>query len=91
MGERVTMPRLSSFVLGIGSVGIGAQLRTVRRLEGWTQGEIADALQVSVPTVSSWERGLTSPTLAQFMQWCDLLDYDAVVTPAGGFTGTGRE
>ena len=36
-------------------------LKTLRLKKGFTQGDLAEKLGVTTPTVSSWERGNSSP------------------------------
>ncbi|MCC4501062.1 helix-turn-helix domain-containing protein [Limosilactobacillus reuteri] len=36
-------------------------LKSMRVKQGLTQKEVAEKLHVTVPTVSSWERGISSP------------------------------
>lgn len=44
---------------------VGARVRAVRRGAGLTQKQLAAALGVESITVSRWERGVTSPSLAR--------------------------
>ncbi|HSH43436.1 MAG TPA: helix-turn-helix transcriptional regulator [Arenicellales bacterium] len=38
---------------------IGERIRELRLAEGWSQGELARRIQVSRPTVTQWENGVT--------------------------------
>jgi len=44
--------------------GLGEHLAQLRKKQGLTQREVADALHVSNKTVSKWERGTTSPDIS---------------------------
>lgn len=43
---------------------IGKNIRTIRERRGLTQSDLADKLQISDKTVSSWEVGRTEPGIA---------------------------
>lgn len=45
---------------------IGNILSELRKKNGWTQGELAEKLNVSTKTVSKWERGHGYPEITQF-------------------------
>lgn len=40
----------------------GEALKRARELRHWSQSEVAEALGISLSTVSRWERGLISPS-----------------------------
>lgn len=44
----------------------GQDLRTLRKRFGWNQTELAEALEVSVPTVSRWENLETVPVTIEY-------------------------
>ena len=43
---------------------------------GLTQGEVALKLNISQATLSSWERGITDPTIKQIRAMCALYGCD---------------
>ena len=51
---------------------IGYNLRTIRKLHGYTQQYVADICKVSSQTVSRWEKGLTFLSPERIKQLCDL-------------------
>ena len=54
----------------------GEKLAAARAARGMTQGELAEALNVSRSTVSSWERSRTQPDLQTLRALSDLLGSD---------------
>ncbi len=48
-------------------------LRQRRRLAGWTQAALADALGVGISSVSRWESGENAPTAKQAVAIAELL------------------
>jgi transcriptional regulator with XRE-family HTH domain len=52
--------------------GVGARLRTARRAAGLTQKQLAEALDVESITVSRWERGVTTPSLARLRRIAEI-------------------
>jgi len=50
------------------------QLRRARHLKGWTQSELAEALNTDFETVSRWERGTTVPSAYFREKLCSVLD-----------------
>ena len=42
-----------------------ANLKRLRLGRGWTQGQLAHSLSVTVSTVQNWEQGRTQPSLDQ--------------------------
>jgi transcriptional regulator with XRE-family HTH domain len=45
--------------------GVGDRIRNARRTAELTQSQLAEALAVEAITVSRWERGVTTPSLAR--------------------------
>lgn len=43
---------------------LGERIRTLRLQRGWTQQQLGDRLGVAGITISSWEKGRNSPTVA---------------------------
>src|SRR6266480_5900403 len=50
------------------------QLRRARHLKGWTQSELAEALDTDFETVSRWERGVTLPSTYFREKLCHVLN-----------------
>jgi transcriptional regulator with XRE-family HTH domain len=64
--------------------GVGARLRTARRSAGLTQKQLGEALDVEAITVSRWERGVTTPSLARLRRIAEITQTtvsDLVRTP----------
>ena len=57
----------------------GEILKELRKDKNLTQKNIAQALNVTVATVSHWECGYQEPSLKDFSQLCDLLEVSADV------------
>lgn len=53
---------------------LAERLKTMRATKNWTQGELAEKLQVSRSTVSSWETGRSYPDLEMVMYISDQFD-----------------
>lgn len=51
---------------------IGIQIKEHRKLLGWTQKELAEKINVSDKTVSSWETGRTYPELSLLVELSEL-------------------
>lgn len=49
-------------------------LRSLRRIQDMTQGEMANALDVTQATVSEWERGKSKPSRRRLTRLAHLLD-----------------
>ncbi len=49
-------------------------LKYLRKLKNIGQAELAQALNVSVKTVSHWETSYTEPSIAQLIQLADFFD-----------------
>ena len=50
------------------------KLMHLRKLNGWSQEELADKLNVSRQTISNWELGDTSPDAKKLIQISKLFD-----------------
>lgn len=50
------------------------KIKSFRKEKGWTQKELAEQLNVSDKTISSWETGRTYPDLDSLIQLADLFD-----------------
>jgi len=46
-------------------MNIGSQIKNLRRERGITQEHLAEYLNISVPAISQWECGKTSPDISQ--------------------------
>jgi transcriptional regulator with XRE-family HTH domain len=53
------------------------RLRRVRHLKGWTQSDLAEALDTDFETVSRWERGIAVPSAYFREKLCEVLDKTA--------------
>jgi type I restriction enzyme M protein len=58
----------------------GAELRAARKAKGWTQGRLAELIEGTQSAVSSWERGVASPSAAQVTQLVAALAAEAQPT-----------
>jgi transcriptional regulator with XRE-family HTH domain len=72
-GERFQSVIGTPGLTGQGS-DVGARLRTARRAAGLTQKQLAQELGVEPITVSRWERGVTSPSLARLRRIAQLTE-----------------
>jgi transcriptional regulator with XRE-family HTH domain len=55
---------------------LGAELKNARRARGITQAQLAEAVEVTRPTVSRYEDGTRFPDLAMVGKICEALDLD---------------
>lgn len=53
---------------------IGEQIKEHRKHGGWTQKELAERLNVSDKTISSWETGRTYPELTLLVELSELFN-----------------
>lgn len=56
---------------------IGEKIRTLRRSQGWSQGELADRIGVSRQSVSKWELAEAVPDAGNIVKLCDLFAISA--------------
>jgi transcriptional regulator with XRE-family HTH domain len=54
-------------------VAIGSDIRDARRRQGWTQGDLAARLEVSMRTISRWEAGVSAPRFKERQRLAELL------------------
>jgi transcriptional regulator with XRE-family HTH domain len=54
-------------------MAIGSEIRDARRRKGWTQGDLAARLTVSMRTVSRWESGVSAPRFKERERLAELL------------------
>ncbi|MCC4467311.1 helix-turn-helix transcriptional regulator [Limosilactobacillus reuteri] len=52
-------------------------LKSLRYQKGYTQADVANKLGVTIPTVSSWERGLSKPYPKYIPKLADILGVSA--------------
>jgi len=52
----------------------GENLRQLRTAEGIGQIKLAEALNISVKTISHWETNYTEPSISQLIQLADFFD-----------------
>jgi len=50
------------------------KIKSLRKEKNWTQKELAEKLNVSDKTISSWETGRTYPDIDSLIQLADLFD-----------------
>ena len=78
----VTMPSVKSFMV-TGSVvtgdSIGGELRALRLLRGFSQKELAAAVDISAPQVSQIETGAYTPSLDTLTRFLEVLDAHLVI------------
>ena len=55
-------------------IKIGTFISERRKAKGWTQGQLAEKLEITDKAVSKWETGRSMPDLSLFMPLCALLD-----------------
>ncbi len=48
------------------------RIRELREAAGMTQADLADRLQVSVPTVSRWENGVIRPSVGNLIELAEI-------------------
>ena len=55
-------------------IKMGAFIAERRKVKGWTQGQLAEQLEITDKAVSKWETGRSMPDVSLFMPLCALLD-----------------
>lgn len=55
-------------------ISFGENLRQLRTVEGIGQKDLAQALNISVKTISHWETNYSQPSVAQLIQLADFFD-----------------
>ncbi|KQB98975.1 helix-turn-helix domain-containing protein [Pedobacter sp. Hv1] len=53
---------------------IGKNIRQLRQKNGWSQGEVAKRLQISIPAFSKIETGITDINISRLDQIADLFE-----------------
>lgn len=66
---------------------LGKQVVAARGLLGWTQGQLANAADVAIDTIVSWERGEHQPREATVRRVVDVIDARGVEFTNGGQPG----
>lgn len=56
------------------SVGFPKNLKELRLAKGLGQGELADALNTTLKTISHWETGYSEPSIAQLLALAKFFD-----------------
>ena len=56
------------------SVGFPKNLKELRLAKGLGQGELADALNTMLKTISHWETGYSEPSIAQLLALAKFFD-----------------
>ncbi|PST82131.1 transcriptional regulator [Pedobacter yulinensis] len=57
---------------------IGKNIRQLRQKQGWSQGEVAKRLNISIPAFSKIETGITDVNLSRLSQIANLFDVSVV-------------
>lgn len=57
---------------------IGKNIRLLRHRHGWSQGEVAKKLQISIPAFSKIETGITDVNMSRLEQIADLFQVSAL-------------
>lgn len=57
---------------------IGKNIRQLRQRQGWSQGEVAKRLDISIPAFSKIETGITDVNISRLSQIADLFEVSAV-------------
>lgn len=70
-------PRPASSIHAIGGETLGERIQRLRKLRGFTQGELAQRLGVSKPTVWAWEQGRARPIEDRLAAIADVLGVSA--------------
>ncbi|WP_114152813.1 helix-turn-helix domain-containing protein [Chromobacterium haemolyticum] len=70
-------------------LAISRRIREVRKYRGQTQPWVAERMGIAQASVSDWERGKTSPTVANISLFCSLFDvnFEYVATGRGPMEG----
>jgi transcriptional regulator with XRE-family HTH domain len=58
---------------------IGSKMRIARMMAGLRQGDLANRMEISQVTVSSWETGRTHPNALQLERFASVLGMDLVI------------
>ncbi len=53
---------------------VGLKIAEVRKRRGWSQGELATALEISQKRLGKWERGLHAPSLEDLEKLSEVLE-----------------
>ena len=69
---------------------LGARIAVLRRAKGWSQGELAQQLQVSASTVGMYEQGRRDPSTAVLLRMSQLfgVTVDYLLTGEADQAGT---
>lgn len=55
---------------------IGKNIRALRQKMNWTQGQVAQALDISIPAYSKLETGITDANFSRIQQMADFFSVD---------------
>ncbi len=64
-------------------MSIGERISALRKSKNISQGQLAQALDISRQAISKWENGLTSPDTLKLIQLADVLDVDVEYLATG--------
>ncbi|MBD5153855.1 MAG: helix-turn-helix transcriptional regulator [Oscillibacter sp.] len=59
------------------NIAVGANIQKVRELNGYTQEQLSEILNITPNHLSAIERGVTGATLEKIVQLCNLFDVSA--------------
>ena len=71
-------------------MSIGERISELRKGKNMSQGQLAQALNVSRQAVSKWENDLAAPDTVRMIQLADLLDTDMEYLTSGRQVVTSR-
>lgn len=55
---------------------IGKNIKSLRQKMNWTQGQVAEKLNISIPAYSKLETGITDPNFSRLQQMADFFAVD---------------
>lgn len=55
-------------------MNVGEKIKTIRKMAGMTQEELAEKMNVSRQTISKWEKEISSPDLESAIALCELFE-----------------
>jgi len=57
---------------------IGKNIRLLRQNQGWSQGQLADKIKISIPALSKIETGVTDINLTRLFQVAEIFGIDVM-------------
>jgi transcriptional regulator with XRE-family HTH domain len=67
---------------------IGKNIKSLRQKNGWSQGEVAKRLKISIPAFSKLETGLTDINYSRMLQISELFEINVIdlLSPEGQYS-----